>query len=107
MISKVQAKMRMILIDDMTMKAILAFGGAPIIVIPPNNSRILLRQKMELLSASKPKRHNVRISKDTQSVVIGHQKEQISGWIHMLQMLVPRGTKIESQILRRKCPLVA
>jgi hypothetical protein len=83
-IFEAQAKMRMILTDDMTMKAILAFGGARIIVIPLSSSIILLKQKMELLSASKPKRHNVRISKDTQSVVIGHQKEQISGWIHML-----------------------
>jgi hypothetical protein len=51
---------------------------------------------MELLSAFRPKRHNVRISKDTQNVVIGHQKERINGWIHMLQTFIPSGTKMDT-----------
>ncbi len=95
-IFEAQAKARMILIDDLTMRAILTFGGAPIAIIPPSNSRILLRPTMELLSASKPKRHNVRISKDPQSVATWHQKERINGWIHMLQMLVLGGTKMDT-----------
>lgn len=53
----------------------MAFRKVPVIVIPPSSNRILLRLKMELLSSSKPKRHNVIIYKDTQSVATWHQKE--------------------------------
>jgi len=65
----------MILTYDFTMRAIMAFRKVPVIVIPPSSNRILLRLKMELLSSSKPKRHNVIIYKDTQSVATWHQKE--------------------------------
>jgi len=74
-ISEAQAKVRMILTYDLTMRAIMTFRRAPVIAIPPSNNRILLRLKMELLSALRPKRHNVIIYKDTQSVATWHQKE--------------------------------
>lgn len=75
MISQVQAKVRMILTYDLTMRAIMVFRKAPLIVIPPSSNGILLKLEMELLSASIPKRHNVRIYKDTQNVATWHQKE--------------------------------
>ncbi|CAM6043229.1 unnamed protein product [Sphagnum compactum] len=64
--------------------------------IPPSSSRTLLGPEVELLSASRPKRRNVRISKDPQSVAARHRRERISDRIRMLQRLVPGGTKMDT-----------
>ncbi|KAF3591663.1 hypothetical protein DY000_02024096 [Brassica cretica] len=43
-----------------------------------------------------PKRRNVRISKDPQSVAARHRRERISERIRILQRLVPGGTKMDT-----------
>ncbi|CAK9315234.1 unnamed protein product [Citrullus colocynthis] len=43
-----------------------------------------------------PKRRNVRISKDPQSVAARHRRERISQKIRILQRLVPGGTKMDT-----------
>lgn len=44
----------------------------------------------------KPKRRNVRISEDPQSVAARHRRERISERIRILQRLVPGGTKMDT-----------
>ena len=44
----------------------------------------------------KPKRRNVRISNDPQSVAARHRRERISERIRILQRLVPGGTKMDT-----------
>jgi hypothetical protein len=96
-ISEAQAKAMMIPAADPAMRPILTFGGgAPAAAIPPSSSRTLLGPEMEMLSASRPKRRNVRISKDPQSVAARHRRERISDRIRMLQRLVPGGTKMDT-----------
>ncbi|RWW26254.1 hypothetical protein GW17_00009380 [Ensete ventricosum] len=43
-----------------------------------------------------PKRRNVKISKDPQSVAARHRRERISERIRILQQLVPGGTKMDT-----------
>ncbi|KAI3407350.1 BHLH domain-containing protein, partial [Psidium guajava] len=43
-----------------------------------------------------PRRRNVRISKDPQSVAARHRRERISERIRILQRLVPGGTKMDT-----------
>eukprot|EP00249_Psilotum_nudum_P014424 c24816_g1_i2 orf=488-1393(-) len=45
---------------------------------------------------SRPKRRNVRISKDPQSVAARHRRERISDRIRILQRLVPGGMKMDT-----------
>lgn len=45
---------------------------------------------------SRPKRRNVKISKDPQSVAARHRRERISDRIRILQRLVPGGTKMDT-----------
>ncbi|XP_019090312.1 PREDICTED: transcription factor HEC3-like [Camelina sativa] len=47
-------------------------------------------------SVKKPKRRNVRISDDPQSVAARHRRERISERIRILQRLVPGGTKMDT-----------
>nr|QDL88338.1 transcription factor HEC1-like isoform X1 [Cymbidium ensifolium] len=47
-------------------------------------------------SIKPPKRRNVRISKDPQSVAARHRRERISEKIRILQRLVPGGTKMDT-----------
>lgn len=47
-------------------------------------------------SVKPPKRKNVRISKDPQSVAARHRRERISERIRILQRLVPGGTKMDT-----------
>ncbi|KAH9317944.1 hypothetical protein KI387_019713, partial [Taxus chinensis] len=47
-------------------------------------------------SIKRPKRRNVRISKDPQSVAARHRRERISERIRILQRLVPGGTKMDT-----------
>ncbi|CAN0922323.1 Transcription factor HEC1 [Linum grandiflorum] len=47
-------------------------------------------------SVKPPKRRNVRISKDPQSVAARHRRERISEKIRILQRLVPGGTKMDT-----------
>ncbi|MED6135469.1 hypothetical protein PIB30_046810 [Stylosanthes scabra] len=47
-------------------------------------------------SVRKPKRRNVRISEDPQSVAARHRRERISERIRILQRLVPGGTKMDT-----------
>ncbi|KAF6145758.1 hypothetical protein GIB67_016207 [Kingdonia uniflora] len=47
-------------------------------------------------SVRPPKRRNVRISKDPQSVAARHRRERISEKIRILQRLVPGGTKMDT-----------
>ncbi|KAI4326095.1 hypothetical protein MLD38_031442 [Melastoma candidum] len=47
-------------------------------------------------SIKPPKRRNVRISKDPQSVAARHRRERISERIRILQRLVPGGTKMDT-----------
>ena len=44
---------------------------------------------MEEIAKSRPKRRNVKISKDPQSVAARHRRERISDRIRVLQRLVP------------------
>lgn len=48
------------------------------------------------LTVKKPKRRNVRISDDPQSVAARHRREKISERIRILQRLVPGGTKMDT-----------
>ncbi len=48
------------------------------------------------IESSRPKRRNVRISKDPQSVAARHRRERISDRIRVLQRLVPGGTKMDT-----------
>jgi hypothetical protein len=48
------------------------------------------------IESSRPKQWNVRISKDPQSVAARHRRERISDCIHMVQRLVPGGTKMDT-----------
>ncbi|KAL4332281.1 hypothetical protein GQ457_07G025460 [Hibiscus cannabinus] len=47
-------------------------------------------------SVKPPKRRNVKISKDPQSVAARHRRERISERIRILQRLVPGGTKLDT-----------
>ncbi|KAL4396465.1 hypothetical protein AHAS_Ahas01G0094600 [Arachis hypogaea] len=47
-------------------------------------------------SVKAPKRRNVKISKDPQSVAARHRRERISEKIRILQRLVPGGTKMDT-----------
>lgn len=47
-------------------------------------------------SVKPPKRRNVKISKDPQSVAARHRREKISERIRILQRLVPGGTKMDT-----------
>ncbi|MED6144010.1 hypothetical protein PIB30_011514 [Stylosanthes scabra] len=47
-------------------------------------------------SVRKPKRRNVRISEDPQSVAARHRRERISERMRILQRLVPGGTKMDT-----------
>ncbi|KAI4330277.1 hypothetical protein MLD38_028577 [Melastoma candidum] len=47
-------------------------------------------------SIKPPRRRNVRISKDPQSVAARHRRERISERIRILQRLVPGGTKMDT-----------
>uniref|UniRef100_A0A803NB12 BHLH domain-containing protein n=2 Tax=Chenopodium quinoa TaxID=63459 RepID=A0A803NB12_CHEQI len=47
-------------------------------------------------SVKLPKRRNVRISKDPQSVAARHRRERISERVRILQRLVPGGTKMDT-----------
>jgi len=47
-------------------------------------------------SIKPPKRRNVKISKDPQSVAARHRRERISEKIRILQRLVPGGTKMDT-----------
>jgi hypothetical protein len=62
---------------------------------------ILFQASLPMLTAaeiesSRPKQWNVQISKDPQSVADKHRHERISDHIHMLQRLVPGGTKMDT-----------
>ncbi|CAA3018027.1 transcription factor HEC2-like [Olea europaea subsp. europaea] len=48
------------------------------------------------VSVKLPKRKNVKISKDPQSVAARHRRERISERIRILQRLVPGGTKMDT-----------
>ncbi|KAG6509768.1 hypothetical protein ZIOFF_027773 [Zingiber officinale] len=47
-------------------------------------------------AVAKPRRRNVRISDDPQSVAARHRRERISERIRILQRLVPGGTKMDT-----------
>lgn len=79
-------------------------GGSPAVDLD-NFARmqaILFRQASQLIptlediASSRPKRRNVRISIDTQSVAARHRRERISDRIRVLQRLVPGGTKMDT-----------
>ncbi|PON72476.1 Basic helix-loop-helix transcription factor [Parasponia andersonii] len=60
--------------------------------------KIAAMQPVDIDPASirKPKRRNVRISDDPQSVAARHRRERISERIRILQRLVPGGTKMDT-----------
>ncbi|CAI9108969.1 OLC1v1008690C1 [Oldenlandia corymbosa var. corymbosa] len=60
--------------------------------------RIAAMQPVDIDPATirKPKRRNVRISDDPQSVAARHRRERISEKIRILQRLVPGGTKMDT-----------
>ncbi|CAL1379789.1 unnamed protein product [Linum trigynum] len=60
--------------------------------------RMAAMQPVEIDPASirKPRRRNVRISDDPQSVAARHRRERISEKIRILQRLVPGGTKLDT-----------
>lgn len=51
---------------------------------------------LEEIASTRPKRRNVRISKDPQSVAARLRRERISDRIRVLQRLVPGGTKMDT-----------
>ncbi len=66
---------------------------------------ILFQASLPMLTAveiesSRPKRWNVQISKDPQSVAARHRCERISDHIHVLQRLVPGSTKMLDKAIR-------
>ncbi|XP_052205920.1 transcription factor HEC3-like [Diospyros lotus] len=60
--------------------------------------KIAAMQPVDIDPASirKPKRQNIRISDDPQSVAARHRRERISEKIRILQRLVPGGTKMDT-----------
>ncbi|XP_057440169.1 transcription factor HEC3-like [Lotus japonicus] len=60
--------------------------------------KIAVMQPVDIDPAAirKPKRKNVRISDDPQSVAARHRRERISEKIRILQRLVPGGTKMDT-----------
>ncbi|XP_068667830.1 transcription factor HEC3-like [Aristolochia californica] len=60
--------------------------------------KIAVMQPVEMDPATiqKPKRRNVRISHDPQSVAARHRRERISERMRILQRLVPGGTKMDT-----------
>ncbi|XP_047312778.1 transcription factor HEC1-like [Impatiens glandulifera] len=60
--------------------------------------RIAVMQPIQIdpESTKPPKRRNVKISKDPQSVAARHRRERISERIRILQRLVPGGTKMDT-----------
>ncbi|KAL5752103.1 hypothetical protein ACOSQ2_022610 [Xanthoceras sorbifolium] len=60
--------------------------------------RIAAMQPVDIDPATihKPKRRNIRISDDPQSVAARHRRERISEKIRILQRLVPGGTKMDT-----------
>ncbi|KAK4416189.1 Transcription factor HEC2 [Sesamum alatum] len=60
--------------------------------------RIAMMQPIQIdpESVKPPKRKNVRISKDPQSVAARHRRERISQRIRILQRMVPGGTKLDT-----------
>ncbi|KAL0450354.1 UNVERIFIED_CONTAM: Transcription factor HEC2 [Sesamum latifolium] len=60
--------------------------------------RIAVMQPIQIdpESVKPPKRKNVRISKDPQSVAARHRRERISQRIRILQRMVPGGTKLDT-----------
>uniref|UniRef100_A0A803KX44 BHLH domain-containing protein n=1 Tax=Chenopodium quinoa TaxID=63459 RepID=A0A803KX44_CHEQI len=60
--------------------------------------RIAVMQPVDIDPAAirKPKRRNVRISNDPQSVAARHRRERISEKIRILQRLVPGGVKMDT-----------
>ncbi|XP_024370203.1 uncharacterized protein [Physcomitrium patens] len=51
---------------------------------------------MEEIAQTRPKRRNVRISSDPQSVAARHRRERISDRVRVLQHFVPGGTKMDT-----------
>jgi hypothetical protein len=51
---------------------------------------------LEEIASTRPKRRNVRISRDPQSVAARHRRERISDRVRVLQRLVPGGTKMDT-----------
>ncbi|KAG0568589.1 hypothetical protein M758_6G028700 [Ceratodon purpureus] len=76
-------------------------GGAPAAVAAPS---ILFSTPLSLptvpsleeIAQTRPKRRNVRISKDPQSVAARHRRERISDRVRVLQHFVPGGTKMDT-----------
>ncbi|KAJ1412949.1 Myc-type, basic helix-loop-helix [Sesbania bispinosa] len=60
--------------------------------------KIAVMQPVDIDPATirKPKRRNVRISDDPQSVAARHRRERISEKMRILQRLVPGGTKMDT-----------
>ncbi|KAI3452014.1 hypothetical protein Pfo_008679 [Paulownia fortunei] len=60
--------------------------------------RVAMMQPIQIdpESLKPPKRKNVRISKDPQSVAARHRRERISQKIRILQRMVPGGTKLDT-----------
>lgn len=60
--------------------------------------RIAAMQPVDIDPATikRPKRRNVRISEDPQSIAARHRRERISERIRILQRLVPGGTKMDT-----------
>ena len=79
-----------------------AGGGSVSGVDMDNIHAILFRHasqpvpSLEEIASTRPKRRNVRISKDPQSVAARHRRERISDRMRVLQRLVPGGTKMDT-----------
>ncbi|PKA56657.1 Transcription factor HEC3 [Apostasia shenzhenica] len=72
--------------------------GQPLGAMKEMIYKIAAMQPVDIDPASikKPKRRNVRISDDPQSVAARHRRERISERIRILQRLVPGGTKMDT-----------
>ncbi|PKA63774.1 Transcription factor HEC1 [Apostasia shenzhenica] len=75
-----------------------AFGQVSVAAMREMIFRIAAMQPVHIdpESIKPPKRRNVKISKDPQSVAARHRRERISEKIRILQRLVPGGTKMDT-----------
>lgn len=90
-----------------TLSAGRAFKSGTAIPYEKRNSMAAMREMIFRIAAMQPihidpesikppKRRNVKISKDPQSVAARHRRERISERIRILQRLVPGGTKMDT-----------
>lgn len=75
---------------------IAAAAAQPAAILYPTPLTLPNVPTMEEIAQTRPKRRNVRISKDPTSVAARHRRERISDRVRVLQHFVPGGTKMDT-----------